>query len=65
MRPDEIELLEKLGECMRLHNALTQTHGADCGDFLHHIHALQNIVLARCGLRALEERLRKEKEEVK
>lgn len=31
-------------------------HKADCGDFTYHIHALQNIILSRCGLRELREK---------
>lgn len=47
MNAHEKALLAKLGECANEFAALGPQHPADPADFAFHIHALQNIVMAR------------------
>lgn len=47
----EILLLETLGDCWNEFAELKELHSADKGDFAHHIHALQNIIMSRAAVR--------------
>jgi hypothetical protein len=51
MTNEEKALLAKLGEVYNQFQALPILHGADLPEFAMHLHALQNIVLARVALR--------------
>lgn len=51
MTQRERDLFEKLGHCYNDFIGLDQLHQADNRDFEFHIHALQNIVLSRDGMR--------------
>lgn len=44
---EERRIVERLGDTAALHTALPQVHESDIPDFIHHVHALQNIVMAR------------------
>jgi len=52
MTQQEIELVDNLGDCFNAFVKLDQLHQSDNREFEFHIHALQNIVLSREGLRA-------------
>lgn len=52
MTNEEVEALNLLGQAMTAFDKLPPLHGADRPEFIHAIHACQNIVLARAGLRA-------------
>jgi hypothetical protein len=52
MTPEEDEVLNLLGQAWNKFNELPILHHSDRGDFAYAIHAAQNIVLARAGLRA-------------
>lgn len=49
---EEREVLELLGHAADKFSALPEEHPADLADFVNAIHAAQNIVLSRVGLRA-------------
>jgi hypothetical protein len=53
MDEKEKAALDALGRAAMLFFALDEVHPADKPEFVHHMHACQNIVLARCALRAL------------
>lgn len=57
MKPthEEREINSELGRIAIRFFDMEQEHSADIPDFEFHIHALQNIVLARVGLRAGKE----------
>jgi len=48
---EERRLLAALGEWFNAFVALPEEHPADKGEATLHVHALQNIVLARPGMR--------------
>lgn len=50
--PEEIALCEKLGDCWNDFAALEKMHPADPTEFTAHIHALQNMIIARAAIRA-------------
>lgn len=54
MTPDEKAIARKLGECMREMSQLPVLHECDQEDFAFAIHAAQNIILARDGLREMQ-----------
>jgi hypothetical protein len=47
----EIEVLDLLGECATKFGALSPEHTSDLNEFCLAIHAAQNIVMARQGMR--------------
>lgn len=49
----EDALMQKLGDCLTDFRALDAAHPSDVGEFITHVHALQNIVLSRPGTEAL------------
>jgi hypothetical protein len=53
MTPEEIRVLEALGQAWNDFAALPPLHPHDADEFVRAIHAAQNIVLARAGLRAV------------
>lgn len=53
MDEGEQKVLRRLGDAFDEFKKLAPLHPSDLPDFVHHVHALQNIVLARAGLRAL------------
>lgn len=52
MTPEEAEISEMLGDAASKFARLPQEHSADIREFCQAIHAAQNIVMARSGLRA-------------
>lgn len=52
MTPEESEVLRLLGQAWNKFIELPAMHHMDNHEFCHAIHAAQNIVLARAGLRA-------------
>lgn len=52
----ELRLVDKLGECTVDFGMLDVMHTADLQEFMVHIHALQNIVMARAAMRSHPER---------
>jgi hypothetical protein len=58
MTQEEVKVLHYLKETWNEFNKLPKVHNDDINDFRHHIHALQNIILAREGLRKMEEMLK-------
>jgi len=58
---EEINLACKLGECATAFSRLEQLHPSDGEEFVFHIHALQNIVVARAAVRAYPEVFRVKK----
>lgn len=56
MTEQEHELLDKLSECSRLFGKVvgnvSKVRQADLDEMVHHIHALQNMVLAQAAARA-------------
>jgi hypothetical protein len=57
---DEIQILDALGSVWNDFIALPEAHPSDQGEFAQAIHAAQNIVLARVGLRAMDEMIQKQ-----
>lgn len=55
MTPQEIKALDSTKEAWVAFMQLPVMHTDDQNDFRYHIHALQNIILAREGLRKMEE----------
>lgn len=51
MTKEEIELFEATGELVNKFFALEPGHSHDGQEFVFHIHAIQNIILSREGLR--------------
>lgn len=51
MNDDEKYLVKLLGQCFNRFDELPVIHSADRGEFIHHLHALQNIVLSRPATR--------------
>ncbi len=51
MSDDELKALDLLAQAWNVYEALPVLHHADKGEFLRAIHAAQNIILAREGLR--------------
>lgn len=51
MTPEEIEIMELTKEVWSKFLQLPEQHPADATELNFHIHAIQNIVLARVGLR--------------
>jgi hypothetical protein len=49
---DELEVLDQLGDVASAFAALPQEHAADIDEFVAAIHAAQNIVLSRPGIRS-------------
>lgn len=54
MTKEERELLADLGNCYNKFIEMPILHHSDQGDFCFHIHALQNIVFARDGMRNID-----------
>jgi hypothetical protein len=50
MTEKEVKIMQDLGECWNQFLSLPEKHPSDKQDFMFHIHALQNIILARVGL---------------
>lgn len=48
---EEVEVLEALGRAFGEFNSLEQIHPSDLREFQYAIHAAQNIILARPGMR--------------
>lgn len=46
---DEVSLLDLTGNVAVRFTALAQVHPADCQDVTFHVHAIQNIILARAA----------------
>ena len=55
--PEE-EALKLLGEAFNAFALLPTLHPADLPEFVHHIHACQNIILSRVGLKILKDRVK-------
>jgi len=55
MTPEEIKCFETTGKLVGEFMNLPIVHNSDQGDFLFHIHAIQNILLSRVGLRKIRE----------
>lgn len=55
MTTDEIKVLDLTKETWNAFLQLPEQHEDDNDDFRFHIHALQNIILAREGVRKMEE----------
>lgn len=53
MTLEESHVLEKLGEAWNAFIALPPLHPHDADEYMRAIHAAQNIILAREGLRAM------------
>lgn len=51
MTNEEVEVLDLLGEAATAFASLPTEHTADLNEFVLAIHAAQNIVLSRAGLR--------------
>ena len=49
---EELDLIAKLGDCFMDFQKLHQFHPSDKGDFVFHVHALQNLVMIRSAVRA-------------
>jgi|TARA_Y100000034_G_C6704907_1_gene311096 hypothetical protein len=49
---DELEITSQLGECFNMLRALPEQHPWDIREFMHAIHAAQDIVMARAARRA-------------
>lgn len=54
MNEEEKKVLGLLGEAYMAFARLPVLHPADQGEFVHAVHAAQNIVLARGSLRAMQ-----------
>lgn len=52
LKPEELQICNELGEIWNHFIRLTSAHPDDAIDFKFHIHALQNIVMARSAQRA-------------
>ena len=50
---EELDLLDFFGTAYVLFQKMEPVHSDDAGDFIRHIHALQNIVLARPATESL------------
>ena len=55
MTPQEIKVLDRTKEAWAEFLSLPEEHPDDQNEFRFHIHALQNIILAREGMRKLKE----------
>lgn len=55
MTQEEIKVIELTKEAWNAFVKLPKLHQADEQEFCYHIHALQNMILAREGLRKLRE----------
>lgn len=55
MTPQELKVIEQTKEAWNAFIELPVQHQDDYNDFRFHIHALQNIILAREGVRKLRE----------
>lgn len=51
MTPEEVEVADLLGEAASKFASLPQEHTADIDEFCLAIHAAQNIVMGRAGMR--------------
>jgi hypothetical protein len=51
MSNEEIELMNLTGELANKFFSLEQEHSHDVKEFVFHIHAIQNIILSREGIR--------------
>jgi len=51
MTKEEVEILDLIGNVTNKFLSLNEEHSADRQDFIFHIHAIQNIILSREGLR--------------
>lgn len=51
MTPEEIAVLQTLGAAWNQFSSMKPAHPCDAEDFMRAIHAAQNIVLARRGMR--------------
>ena len=49
---DEEDLILKLGDCAAAFWSLPSYHPSDRAEFTFHVHALQNIIMAREAVRA-------------
>jgi hypothetical protein len=49
---DELEVARVAGEAATKFAALPPMHPSDLADFVHHVHALQSLVMARAAQRA-------------
>ncbi|HYH15933.1 MAG TPA: hypothetical protein VD794_11960 [Flavisolibacter sp.] len=65
MTQEEKDIVILLGEAFNKFNALEALHPSDKPDFCNHIHALQNIVFAREGMRQYAAGLPAKQEEPK
>lgn len=52
LTPEELKLAEDLGDIWNRFIALPSFAEADSHDFCFHIHALQNLIMARSAVRA-------------
>lgn len=52
MTDDERQIVVALGEVTNKYLELDQYHPADRRDWIHHVHALQNIVMSRTAVRS-------------
>ncbi len=49
--PEEIAIVNKLGQAWADFHQLSEMHPSDSADFVFHVHALQNIVMCRSAMR--------------
>lgn len=56
LTPEELAVIDRLGEVWRAFSALDVYHPADANEFAVHVHALGRIVMARAACRAHPER---------
>jgi len=52
MTPQEIDVVTKLANSWIAFHKLPVMHPSDRAEFVHHVHALQNIVMARDAVRS-------------
>ena len=53
-KPEELRVLDLLGQAWNEFVALPEEHSADRVEFMQAIHAAQNVVLARIGNRVVK-----------
>lgn len=54
MTENELRIVAMLGDVWNLFHGLPEEHPVDRHDFMHGVHVLQNIVLARDGRRQMQ-----------
>jgi len=52
MKDEEKQVMDKLVEAHNLFRLLPEYHGSDITEWVHHFHALQNIIMSRVAVRS-------------